>query len=179
MDRDYAPAAVPRRPTAVYGQPMHTIRRIVSIAAAGVLLAGCSAPEPPDLTDATRLAVAFETQVSEREDALGVLSNRVTSRSAADENPSVQIDFASDMTLSEVLAACFGSGEVQIGFTVREGSSWSGVESQPTSIACTGEPTPVTFRSDLTDINAVMFSGRLVSGDGAVASLALFGDATD
>lgn len=158
---------------------MHTIRRIVSIAAAGVLLAGCSASEPPDLTGAYQLSEAFETEASERDDALGVLSSRVTNTSSANDNSSVEIDFPSDVLLSEVQAACFGGGEVQISLTVREGSSWSGGETEPTSLACTGNSTPLTLRADLAGINAVMFSGRLVSGDGAVASLALFGDATD
>lgn len=169
----------------MYREPMTHPRRILTIGVAVAILAGCSA-ELPDLDAAQRDAEAFTAAAAERSDALGILSHSafrdatVTSGDTdGDGDGRTIIEFPSDVTLREVSVACFGSGEMLVGLAIREASSWSGAETDPTSVECTGEPVTLSLRPDLDTLNAASFRATLTSGSAAVAALALFGDVLD
>lgn len=161
----------------MYGVRMAQHRRMLTIAVAVAMLAACSSGTP-DLEAAQRDADAFSTTASERPDALGVMSHTVVRDVTADDG-GVLMEFASDVTIHEGSVACFGRGEMRVGLAIREASSWSGAETEPTTVACTGEPVSLSLRSDLDGLNAASFRATLTSGTAAVATLALFGDAID
>jgi hypothetical protein len=159
-------------------------RRILTIGVAVSMLAGCTA-ELPDLDAAQRDAEAFTAAAALRADALAILSltaYRDAAHSGVDMDEyggGTIVEFASDVTLHEVNVACFGVGEMQVGLAIRKASSWSGAESDPTTVECTGEPVSLNLRPDLDAVNAASFRATLTAGSAAVAALALFGDELD
>ena len=130
-------------------------------------LAGCAPQAEPDWPAAEAAAQEFEDVASSQDGFLGSASFRSDREGAqSPEELEVVLSYASDVLVEGVTIACFGDGTARLGFAVRVGSSWLGVESA--EIECDGDGQAIDLDEPFEEVNAVSISSAGAEGAGAM-----------
>lgn len=130
-------------------------------------LVGCAPQAEPDWPAAEAAAQKFEGVASSQDGFLGSASFRSDREGSQSPDESVVVlSYTNDVLVEGMTIVCFGVGTARLGFTVRVGSSWLGVESA--EIECDGAAHVIELDEPFEEVNAVSINGARADGAGGM-----------
>ena len=130
-------------------------------------LAGCAPQAEPDWPAAEAAAQKFEGVASSQDGFLGSASFRSDRKeSRSSDESEVVLSYTDDVLVEGVTIVCFGVGTARLGFAVRVGSSWLGVESA--EIECDDAAHVIELDEPIEEVNTVSINGARADGAGGM-----------